>query len=241
MTSSTPTRPVIAGNSIVLVGAGLYLLEWVAIIGGGVNAPLGPGASGADLESAYRGHAEAYGWAAGWFSTVEPGRLLIMVGLALALSESGRRSRLMMVAVATMAVSVTLEVAVYAVVAALAQGAPGVPVGTLRVLDLVAGDLNLMIYAPAGISMLCAGLAMWRSGLFVRALPLLALVCGAAFCVIGAALGAPDRRDLVDPVSSAALLFWVWMLWTGILLWQRRTARVETTLDRRQGIAVNTP
>ena len=125
--------------------------------------------------------------------------------------------------------------------AALAQGAPGVPVGTLRVLDLVAGDLNLMIYAPAGISMLCAGLAMWRSGLFVRALPLLALVCGAAFCVIGAALGAPDRRDLVDPVSSAALLFWVWMLWTGILLWQRRTARVETTLDRRQGIAVNTP
>jgi hypothetical protein len=227
MTSNKPTRPAIAGNKLVLVGAVLYLLEWVAIIGGGVDAPLGPGASGADLSSAYGGHAEAWGWAAGWFSVAEPGRLLIMVGLAVALTESGRRSRLMAAAVSAMAISVTVEIVVYAVVAAAAQGASGVPVGTLRLLDLVASELNLMIYAPMGISMLCAGLAMWRSGLFVQALPVLALVSGVAFVAIGAALGGPGRRDLVDPLSSAALLFWVWMLWTGILLWRRSTAAEE--------------
>lgn len=232
MTSSTPTRPAIAGNKIVLVGAVLYLLEWVAIIGGGVNAPVGLGASGADLRSAYGGHAEAWGWAAGWFSIAEPGRLLIMVGLAVALAESGRRSRLMLAAVTAMAVSVTVEIVVYAVVAAAAQGASGVPVGTLRLLDLVASQLNLMIYGPLGISLLCAGLAMWRAGLFVRALPVLALISGLAFFVIGAALGGPDQRDLVHPVSAAALLFWVWMLWTGILLWRRATV-VGEHLDAR--------
>jgi hypothetical protein len=228
MKSTKPTRPGIAGNKLVLVGAVLYLLEWVAIIGGGVDAPLGPGASSADLSSAYLGHAEAWGWAAGWFSVAEPGRVLIMVGLAVALSESGRRSRLMAAAVTTMAISVTSEIVVYAVVAAVAQGASGVSVGTLRLLDLVASELNLMIYGPLGISMLCAGLAMWRSGLFVRTLPVLALVSGVAFVAIGAALGGPAQRDLVDPLSAAALLFWVWMLWTGVLLWRRSSAAEES-------------
>lgn len=221
MTTTTPSRPAIAGNRLVLVGAILYLLEWVAIIGAGFDAPLGPGASTTDLLAAYHGHAEAYGWAAGWFGVVEIGRLLVMVGLAAALDPSGRRSALMQVAIVAMAVSCALEVASYAVVAATAAASTDASAAVVRTLDLVAYDLNLLLAGPFGISLLCAGVAMWRSDLFSKVLPVLPLVSGAAFCVLGVAFSSPSHHGLADGLTSAGLLFWVWIVWTGVILWRR--------------------
>ena len=59
-------RPQLVGNRLVLVGAVLYLLEWVAIIAAGIGAPVGAAASTQDLLTAYVGHAQALGWPAGW-------------------------------------------------------------------------------------------------------------------------------------------------------------------------------
>ncbi|MGH3508883.1 MAG: hypothetical protein ACRDPI_01470, partial [Nocardioidaceae bacterium] len=172
------SRPLI-GNRLVLAGAVLYLLEWVAIIAASVGVPVGAGVSVHDLTSAYSGHADAIGWAAGWFSVVELGRVLLMVGLRDALARSGKAHPMMDVAVVAMAVSVTVEIVVYAVSAGAAWSLErGGSVAVTRALDAVAFQTNLMIYGPMGFSVLCAGLAMWRSGLFGRALSALAMVGG---------------------------------------------------------------
>src|SRR5690348_12236251 len=80
----------LVGNRLVLTGAVLYLLEWVAIIAAGVSVPVGATAGAHDVISAYAGHADAIGWSAGWFCVVEVGRLLVMVGLRAALPDAGR-------------------------------------------------------------------------------------------------------------------------------------------------------
>src|SRR4051794_31335435 len=121
MTTLTDTeRPVLVGNRLVLAGSVLYLLEWVAIVAASVDAPVGAATGGHDLASTYAGHAQALGWAAGWFSVVLLGRILIMTGLRAALVASGRPSPLMDLAVAAMVVSVALEIATYAIVAGTA-------------------------------------------------------------------------------------------------------------------------
>src|SRR4051812_3045914 len=83
-------RASLVGNRLVLAGSVLYLLEWVAIVTASVSVPLGATASAADLAKSYAGNAEALGWAAGWFSVVLLGRILIMTGLRTALAASGR-------------------------------------------------------------------------------------------------------------------------------------------------------
>lgn len=213
----------LTGNRLVLAGAVLYLLEWVAIIAAGVDVPLGASASAHDVLSAYAGHADALGWAAGWFSVVELGRVLLMVGLRAALADSGRPQRLMDVAVVAMAVSVALEVVVYAVAAGAASSLDnGGSAGTTRTLDAVASGISGMVYGPLGVSMLCAGVATWRSGLFSRSLCGLALVAGLACTTIGLALTAPRFAGAADTFSAAALLIWIWMIWTGVACWRAR-------------------
>lgn len=217
------SRPVLAGNRLVLPGAVLYLLEWVAIIAAGVGVPLGAGTSAHEVTAAYAGHADALGWAAGWFGVVLIGRVLLMVGLRSALAASGRSQPLMDMAVITMAVSVALEVMVYAV----AEGASwsldyGGSLATTRALDAVAFQTNRTLYGPLGVSVLCAAIAMWRSGLFSRVLVGLGAIAGAVFTVIGLVLVAPRFAGAADPLSAAALLMWAWMLWTGAVAWRAR-------------------
>lgn len=218
----------LTGNRLVLAGAVLYLLEWVAIIAAGVDVPLGASASAHDVLSAYAGHADALGWAAGWFSVVELGRVLLMVGLRAALADSGRPQRLMDVAVVAMAVSVALEVVVYAVAAGAAWAlGHGGSAATTRTLDAVASSASEMLYGPLGVAMLCAGVAMWRSGLFPRVLCGLALVSGVACTAIGLALTAPRFAAVAGALSAAALLLWIWMLWTGVVCWRARRPGVS--------------
>ncbi|HEU4568348.1 MAG TPA: hypothetical protein VFR99_09965 [Marmoricola sp.] len=223
------SRPVaLVGNRLVLAGAVGYLLEWVAIIVAGVGVPLGAAASGHDVAAAYAGHADSLGWAAGWFSVVLLGRVVLVAGLRSALAASGRPHPLMDVAVAAMAVSVALEIAVYTVAAGAAWSlAHGGSLATVRTLDAVSFQANQALYGPIGVSVLCAAVAMWRSQLFPRVLAGLGVVAGAVLSVLGLAVVAPRFAGLADTFSAAALLMWVWMLWSGVVCW-RSGARAES-------------
>jgi len=215
----------LAGNRLVLAGAALYLLEWVAIVLAGVGVPLGATASARDVVAGYTGHTQALGWAAGWFSVVLLGRVLLMVGLRSALVRSGRSHPLMDAAVVAMAVSVALEVVVYAVAAGASWSlAHGGSLAATRALDAVAFEVNETIYGPLGVSVLCAAVAMWRSELFSRVLAGLGVASGAVFTALGVAFVAPRFAAVADALSSAALLLWIWMIWTGVVAWRARQA-----------------
>ena len=227
------TRPsALVGNRLVLVGAVLYLLEWVAIIAASVDAPVGASVSGATLLSTYAGHADAYAWAAGWFSVVLLGRILIMTGLRTALVRSGRPQPLMDLAVGAMAVSVVIEIVTYALVAGTAWSVGhGGSAGAVRTMDSAAFVLDEMLWGALGVSLVCAGLSMWVSGLFSRILSGLAVLGGVLGVVDALAFTAPRSSGLADAVSSgAALPFWIWMLWTGVVLWRARPAPAERAL-----------
>lgn len=216
----------LVGNRLVLIGGVVYLLEWVAIIAAHVNAPLGGAATAAEVASAYTGSTDAYAWAAGWFSVVLLGRILLMIGLREALADSGRPQRVMNLATAAMAVSVTVEIATYAIVAGAARSTDeGGSLATIRSIDAVAFELNNMIFGPLGVAVLCAGLAMWRSGLFNRVLPWIAIVSGVILALFGAALQAPSLSDVAAPLQVAAPLFWIWMIWTGVVCWRAAPRR----------------
>ena len=225
---STP----VTGNRLVLAGAVLYLLEWVAIIAAGVSIPVGATASAHDVTAAYAGHANAIGWAAGWFCVVEIGRILVMIGLRAALQESRRLRPVLDVAVIAMAVSVALEIVVYAVAAGAAWSLDrGGSADVVRALDAVSYQLNETIYGPLGVAMLCAGWVMWKSGAFNRALAILALVAGALFVLLGLAFVAPRFSGVAQGLGAGAILMWIWMVWTGVVLWRARPRAESTTAD----------
>ena len=136
-TLSTSTSLV--GNRLVLAGAVMYLLEWVAIIAANVDAPLGAEQSTPHVLTAYDGRVQALGWAAGWFGIVLLGRVLIVIGLRTALADSGRPHPLMDFAVAAMLASVVIEITAYAIVAGAAWShAHGGSTDVLRGIDAVA-------------------------------------------------------------------------------------------------------
>jgi len=223
---------------MVLTGAVLYLLEWVAIVAAHLGVPLGAGAGATTVVQGYTGHVEAFGWAAGWFSVVEMGRLLVVVGLAAALRRSARDNALMGVAVAAMAVSCALEIAAYAVAASVAWTVPLGSVATDRALDAVSYDLSLMVWGPFGVSLLCAGLAMARTRLFGRILPVLALLTGALASAIGLAFTRPSGHGAVGALGAAAVVFWVWMIWTGIVVWRARWEKSASSASENSPVGV---
>lgn len=210
----------LVGNRLALVGAILYLLEWVAIIAAGVNVPASFDANATEVLKAYSGHAGAYGWAAGWFSVVLLGRVLFTVGVRSALRESGRPQALMDLAVAAMTVSVALEVATYAIATGIAQAPAGAE--AVRMLDSSAHVLDNVVDGPLAVSVLCTGVAMWQSGLFARWLPALGAGIGAVLTVAALTLLGPSRSNALDAATSVVLLWWVWLLWVGVVLWRRR-------------------
>lgn len=227
--TSTKVNAPLVGNRLVLSGAVLYLLEWVAIAVGHLDAPLGADVSAAHVTSSYSGSAGMWGWAAGWFSIVLLGRVLIMTGLRAALTESGRPQRIMDLAVAAMAVSVAIEVTTYAVVAGGAWYLDnGGSVSVVRGLDAAMFGLGKMVFGTAGVSVLCAVAAMWASGLFSRVLCAIGLVGGVLMAVAELAFGAPKFNGLNDALTSGAFLFWIWMLWAGVVCWRATTRQAAS-------------
>ena len=232
---SNTTKATVVGNRLVLAGSVLYLLEWVAIAVAHVDAPLGADVSATHVASAYSGSAETWGWAAGWFSIVLLGRVLIMTGLRATLTESGRPQRIMDFAVAVMAVSVAIEITTYAVVAGGAWYLDnGGSVAAVRGMDAAMFGLGKMVFGTAGVSVICAAAAMWASGLFSRVLCTIGLVGGVGMAVSALAFAAPKFNGFNDTLSSGALLFWIWMLWAGVVCW-RAAPRKEASATGEPG------
>ena len=221
---SDDNRGVLAGNVWVLVGAVLYLLEWVAIVWAGavgVGAQVTRGTAAADVLDTYAGHEDAVYTMAGWFAVVLLGRVLFFVGLRRALDDSGYRHPLLDFAVVASAVSVTLEIASYGLAASAAASADAGDRSLTVAIDAAGAGLNLMISGGLGIAIACTTFAMWRSGLFQLPLNVLGAVSGLA--IIGAQITvAPSLQTIFDVLAFFPLVFWIWMLWAGVVCWRAK-------------------
>lgn len=230
-------RDRLVGNRWVLVGAVLYLLEWVAIIWVGVvgvSEFVLRGAAPSDVLATYAAHPDAMWTMAGWFAVVLLGRILVFVGLRAALADSGVRDPLMDFAVAVAAVSVTLEIGAYGLAAGATTTAELGEEGLTLAVDQAAVGLNLMIGGGLGVAIVSAVYVMWRSGMFSRWLNLVGALSGLA--IVGAQLTvAPSLQTLNDILMFFPLVFWVWMLWAGVVCWRRtppaRVAGPEAPAD----------
>jgi hypothetical protein len=208
------------GNRWVLVGGVVYLLEWVAILGTGLDTVVTRGLSESDLAGSYGGHVDAAAFMAGWFALVLLGRILVFVGLRRALLDSGHHHALLDLAVVAAAVSVTLEIAAYGLAVAAAETLESGDRAGMLLLDRAGMGLNLMITGGLGVAIVCSAYVMTRSGLFPRALNIVGWVCGVA--IVGAQLSVPQSwQGVFDSLSFFVLVFWVWMIWTGVWLWRR--------------------
>lgn len=204
---------------LVLAGAVVYLLEWVAIIGAGLDLPVLPSTPTPDVLSHYLGHMEGAGFAAGWFALVEIGRVVLMIGVARSLTSAPRSAAVLRVAVWLMGLSVALEVVAYGLGAAAAEIAPSGPSGVLA-LNAGAWVLSNLVLAPAGVSVLCAVVGMWRSGLYPWPLHVLGVVAG-LLLASGGLLMAPRLSGALTGVAQVgALPMTLWMLWTGVVAWR---------------------
>jgi hypothetical protein len=226
------------GNRIALVGAIVYLLEWVAIIGSGTPVPVDPvdTKSPAALLDLYARNATGTKVLAGWLALVLIGRVVFAVGLrsAIAGSRSLPQLRTLMdAAVGVMVISVALEVGGYGLAGAAAVLADqGTDANVIVALNGASNLFGSLIFTPLGVSVALAALAMLRSTLFSKWLCWLGLLSGASMAVGGvivvAALGSSGfLADMADAPVSGVVGFWVWMLVTGVLLF-RRSGREAT-------------
>ena len=216
---------VLVGNSWALVGAVLYLSEWVVIIAAAPPGPLGPGDPASSVTSDYAQHAGAATLSAAWFSVVLVGRVLFVAGLKASLRGRSTVRPLLDLALGAMAISVVMEIVGYGIVAGTARfAADGGSVAVVTGLDSATFWLILLIWGPIGVSVLACGLAMLRSGLFRAWLPWLALIAGLAGIVgclmAGASTDGTGASSAVTTV--AALGMWVWMISTSVVLVRRR-------------------
>ena len=221
------SRSLLVGTRLALVGALLYLSEWL-VIPFSVDLPtdeLGEDAS--SVASAYAGHATELAFLAGFLSFALLGRIVFVAALRSAFRDSPRELILLDVAVAAMAVSVAIEILQLGLVATagwLAEA--GADSETIVGLDAAGTVLFGLVLAPIGASVLASSLAMLLSGLFARWLAWLGVVAGALVIAGGvvSTAGAGDTgtvHDLGDPLTGPPVaLFWIWMLATSIALFR---------------------
>lgn len=227
LSAVTEQRGGLVGNRWTLVGAILYLLEWVAIAGfnaaGTPSTFLKPDA----VVALYASHAGGVAASASWFSLVLLGRILFTVGIRDSLKRSAADTLLADFAVGAMGVSVVLEIASYALAGAAAQLAhSGGDRSAIVAVDAAGAWLNIMIFAPIGMAVLGAALGQLRSKLFPAWLCWLGVAAGAVGCVLGLLIGpafvaGAGQYQTVQTLSLVTVGFWVWMLATGIILFRR--------------------
>jgi hypothetical protein len=212
----------------------LYFLEWVGIAflpGSLPTNRLGhnPAATIAD----YAHHPGTVAFVAGWFSVVLLGRIVFVAGLRRALSDSRQAHALADIALVVMAVSVTIEVLAYALVAAAAWLQHAQANGSSVIaLDAAGSITDMLIFGPIGVSVMTAALAMLMSRLFPSWLSWLGLLGGlllaAAGVVASSAEGSTGAWHTIGNVLSGppVLAAWVWMIATSVILW-RATPRAD--------------
>lgn len=227
-TSPLEDRRTSAGSRLALAGVLLYFLEWAVIIPANGAGPAALGTKATAIMNLYATHASVQELMASWFSLVLLGRIVFVVGVRSVLRQSPRELPLADVALAAMTVSVVLEIISNAAAAGAGYlAAHGSPVAAVVGLDGAANWIAQIIWAPIGLSIAAAALAMLRSRLFPTWLCWLGLVSGAIGIVFGALAGpAFVSTGTAQALSGAAngvtaLTGWIWMLATGILLFRR--------------------
>jgi hypothetical protein len=117
-----------------------------------------------------------------------------------------------------------MEMAADAVLAATAATARhGGSTGTVYALDHLAHYLQVALYCPSGMATALVGVAMWRSGVFPRALAALVTGLSAVQLVSGALLSGPSSAALQDGLTVLNLLSFVVLLWGGVLVFRHRS------------------
>ncbi len=222
-TAGSGGAPRLIGNRWALVGAIVYLCEWVAIIAlavGGAEDYILRGASADVLVQSYDGRQDSMSFLAGWLAVVLLGRVLFFAAVRRSLADSGVPHVLLDLAVVSSAVSVTLEVASYALVIPASEAAEQGEETLTAFFDLAGAGLNLMIGGGLGVAIVCTASVMAASGYFNRWLNGIGVVSGVA--IIGAQLTvSPSLSALFDIFYFFPLVFWVWMIWTSVVLWRR--------------------
>jgi hypothetical protein len=224
-------RPAITGNRLVLAGAVLYLLEWVAIIPAGDSGPSEAGTRGDKVLALYTAHPTAVAFLATWLSVVLVGRVLIVLGIRDALRSIGANDTLPLFAAAAMTLSVAMELVSEALVGAAGvlaaqSGDPDV----IRALDAAAGTTWDVVFGLLGVAVAVSAWAMLRSRAFPLWICAIGLVGGVLMMLVGVFAG-PARlhegiaRSISTTAQVGVPLFWVWMLATGIFLLRRTPAR----------------
>jgi hypothetical protein len=232
----------LVGNRLALVGSLLYFLEWVAIVFlPDVADAAHFGSQPEVVVAAYRDHARAVAFAAGWFALVLLGRILFAVALRKAFQDSGQNSVLIDFAVGAMIVSVTIEIVSFGPAAAAAWLTNArVDASAIAALEAAASLIFLIVFVPLGASILAASGGMLVSHLFPQWLGAIALVAGTCVVVGGilqvAALSSTGRLfDIGGPVTSVgAVGFWIWILVTSIILWRHTPPRARPDLHQRR-------
>ena len=221
------TRPAVQGNRWVLIGAVLYLLEWVAIIPAGDSGPADPGSSREEVLALYQDHPKAVLFITTGCSLVLLGRVLLVAGIRQSLRSTGSAGPLTDLAVAAMAVSVVLElVSLVCVGTAQAFAQQTGQESTVVVFDTAAALAWLCVFGPLGLAVGCAAWAMLSSRAFPTWIPAVGIASG-VLLVVGGVVSGPGYlesgalRDVAGVGMGGVPLFWVWMLATGIYLWRR--------------------
>lgn len=220
-------RPTITGNWLVLAGSIFYLLEWVAIIPSGESGPSDPGLKSDKVLALYTAHPTAVLFLATWVSVVLIGRVLIVLGIRDALRSVGTNDTLPLFAAAAMTLSVAMEVVSETLVAAATVlAARSADPELIRTLDTVAGLAWSMVFGPLGLAVLVTAWVMLRSAAFPSWICIVGLV-GGGLVLLGGIFGGPaylhegTARTIYDIAQFGVLLFWIWMLATGVFLVRR--------------------
>ncbi len=232
------TEGTLVGNRLMLAGAILYLLEWVAIIPYAGLVLETQGLSPAEVTEQYVEDADGAAIMAGWFSVVLLGRIAIIAGLRGSLRQSPRQLHLMDFAIGAMVVSVALEIAAFSLGAGAGWLASNDHDPTAVVaLDTAGSWLFQLVFGPIAVAVLVSAFAMLRSGLFPTWMCWVGLVAGAvgigAGVIAGLAYDSDTLASVFDGLSTVtALGFWVWMLATGIFLFRRAGQREDQMLTQ---------
>ena len=181
----------LVGNRLALIGAVVYLLEWVAIFSLGEIGPSLPGTSRTEIVRIYTDHADGQALMAGWFSLVLLGRIALAVGIRDAFRRSPRQLPFADLAVGAMVVSVVLEIAASAIAGGAGYLADqGGDEGSIVALDAAGGWLYLLVFPPIGVFLAAMSWAVLRSGLFPAWMGWLGLVAG-VLAMVGGVLSGP--------------------------------------------------
>lgn len=222
MNTKTSALRATKGGCLILIGLVTYLTEFVGMAIAGGFPSNEPGTPIAQVPDVYVGIADGAGFLAGWMALVLTGRILIIIGIREAVGRSG----LLDWAVAAMVVSVVLEVASIAGIAAAAGlVADGAGLDAVIAADRIAWHLGASIAAPAGLAVALSGVGLWRDGGFPPAIPVVGLVLGLVLIANGLLAGAPATYPIAGVLSLGVVMWWLWVVWVGILLVRRARVR----------------